>query len=738
MRIYFVLCSRVEMGWKVMRMSNLAKQILKYNPEGDLTLIEKAYEFAKNAHKGQHRMSGELFIFHPLEVAMILADLELDTTTIIAGLLHDVVEDTDITIDDIEANFGHEVALLVDGVTKLGRLEYHSKEEQQAENLRKMFLAMAKDIRVILIKLADRLHNMRTLKYLPVEKQKEKAKETLEIFAPLAHRLGISKIKWELEDLAFRYLDTKKYYELVEKVAKKRGEREKQINTVIDNLNKKLKDIGIKAEIYGRPKHFYSIHKKMVTKNKTFDQIYDLTAVRVIVNTIKDCYAVLGTVHTLWKPIPGRFKDYIAMPKPNMYQSLHTTVIGPSGEPIEIQIRTWEMHRTAEYGIAAHWKYKEGNIGDKDFEKKLSWLREILEWQRDLKDSREFMETLKIDLFTDEVFVFTPKGDVINLPKGSSPLDFAYKIHTDVGHKCVGAKVNGRIVPLDYRLKNGDIVEILTSSQSNGPSRDWLKIVQSTQARNKIRQWFKKEKREENIAKGRELLEKEARRHGYSNQELLKPDYLEKVQKKYKLNDIDDLYSAVGFGDITTNQVIQRLIEEYKKENKSQVFKQENKIVQQKPKRKYYDKGVKVKGVDNVLVRFSKCCSPVPGDEIVGYITRGRGVSIHRKNCPNVTNFIDNKDRIIEVEWEEDNDISYNVEIQVNALDRPGILSDVINTLNDLKTVIVAVNARPKKYKVALIDITIETKSKEHLEKVIQKLKKIKDVESVDRVFFNN
>jgi len=722
-----------------MTIEDLIEKIKKYNPEADFELIKKAYDFAYKAHKGQHRVSGEKYIFHPLEVAMILAELELDSITIAASLLHDVVEDTHYKLEDIKENFGNEIALLVDGVTKLGKLKYKSKEEQQAENLRKMFLAMAKDIRVILIKLADRLHNMRTLGHLPKSKIKEKAQETLEIFAPLAHRLGISKIKWELEDLAFRHLKPDKYYELVQKVVKKREEREQQINNVKNILMSKLKEAGIKVEIQGRPKHFYSIYKKMVERNKTFEQIYDLAAVRILVDTVKDCYGVLGIVHTIWKPIPGRFKDYIAMPKPNMYQSLHTTVIGPNGEPIEIQIRTWEMHRTAEYGIAAHWRYKEGNKGDKEFDKKLSWLRELLEWQRDMKDAKEFMESLKIDLFTDEVFVFTPKGDVINLPSGSTPIDFAYKIHTDIGHSCIGAKVNGKIVPLDYKLRNGDRVEILTSSYPNsGPSRDWLKIVNTSQARNKIRQWFKKEKREENIIKGKEILEREAKRHGYSFKDLFRTKWLEQVINRFSFNDLDDLYAAVGYGGITSGQVIQKLIDEYKKHEK---VKETDTLIKKEfhrgPRKKQQDKGVKIKGIDNILIRFSRCCNPVPGDDIVGYITRGRGVSIHRKDCPNVKELQKEEDRFIEVYWDYINNASYNVEIQVLSKDRPGILSEVINVVNELKTVINAVNARVTKDGTALIDMTLKISNKNHLKDVIKSIKKVDDVYNVKRALPN-
>lgn len=712
----------------------LKERIKSYNPTANLELVDRAYEFAQKAHDGQHRISGEMYIFHPLEVAIILADLELDTITIAAGLLHDVVEDTEYTLEDINREFGDEIALLVDGVTKLGKLEFKTKEEQQAENLRKMFLAMAKDIRVILIKLADRLHNMRTLKYLPVEKQKEIAIETLEIFAPLAHRLGISKIKWELEDLAFRYLEPERYYELVEKVAKKRREREEHINKMIAILEKKLEAAGIKAEIQGRPKHFYSIYKKMKEQNKSFEQIYDLTAVRIIVSSVRDCYAALGVVHTLWKPIPGRFKDYIAMPKPNMYQSLHTTVIDSSGEPLEIQIRTYEMHKTAEYGIAAHWRYKEGNKSD-DFDKKLSWLREILDWQRDLRDAKEFMESLKIDLFSDEVYVFTPKGDVINLPAGSCPIDFAYRIHTDIGNRCIGAKVNGKIVPLDYKLKNGDIVEIITSAHSNGPSRDWLQFVKSTQAKNKIRQWFKKERREENINRGKEMLEKEAKRQGYDIYQLINQDFMDNLLKKLSFQNIDDLFASVGYGGISATQAVQKILEEYKKNVRSdkgelesakgeQKFKQKNKIFE----------GVKIDGVDNVLVKFSRCCNPVPGDKIVGYITRGRGVSIHRQDCPNVINNVYDKERLIEVKWDGFKEKSFPVEIEASGYDRPGMLSDVLDILGDMNTTIDSVNARASKNGIAVIDLILEITDKQHLDNIIQKLKKINGIFEVRRV----
>lgn len=715
-----------------MTIASLEKRILAYNPSADLSLIQRAYEFAKEAHSGQHRVSGELYILHPMEVAIVLADLQLDMSTIAAGILHDVVEDTKYTVGDIEDYFGREIALLVDGVTKLGKLEYKTKEEQQAENMRKMFLAMAKDIRVILIKLADRLHNMRTLKYLSPEKQLEKSIESLEIFAPLAHRLGISKIKWELEDLAFRYLEPEHYYDLVEKVAKKRGDREQHINEMIIALREKLDSTGITSQIQGRPKHFYSIYKKMAEQGKTFDQIYDLTAVRVLVETIRDCYAALGVVHTLWKPIPGRFKDYIAMPKPNMYQSLHTTVIDSSGDPLEIQIRTEEMHKIAEYGIAAHWIYKEGVKGSTDMESKLSWLREILDWQRELKDARDFMETLKIDLFTDEVYVFTPKGDVINLPQGSCPIDFAYRIHTDIGNRCTGAKANSKMVPLSYVLANGDIVEIITSGHSNGPSRDWLNVVKSTQAKNKIRQWFKRERREENIARGKEMIEREAKRLGYDVYQLMKFDYTSTLLKKMGFANSEELFSAIGYGGITSKHVLQRVIDEHRKNTR--IEKPEDSVAKLDTKEKQRKKaphGIKVEGVDNILVKFSRCCNPVPGDKIVGYITRGRGVSIHREDCPNVKLYDD--ERLMDVKWEGLNAASFPVELEISAYDRSGMLSEIINIVGDMKTTIDAVNARATKSGIAVIVIILEINDKQHLENIMQKLRKVRGVFEVRR-----
>jgi guanosine-3',5'-bis(diphosphate) 3'-pyrophosphohydrolase len=716
---------------------NLLLRIEEYNPHSDMKQIIKAYNFAESAHEGQLRNSGERYFIHPFNVAMILAELNMDAATIIAGLLHDVLEDTDVTYETLSIEFSEEVANLVEGVTKLKKLQYKTKQENQAENLRKMVMAMAKDIRVIIIKLADRLHNMRTLEYMSEAKKKEKALETLEIYAPLAHRLGMSKIKWELEDLALRYLDPKGYYDLVDKVSKRRKEREAYIQRIISDLDKKLDEMDVSRDISGRPKSFYSIYRKMVYQNKSFEQIFDLTAIRVIVDTIKDCYGVLGIVHTMWKPIPGRFKDYIAMPKPNMYQSLHTTVIGPEGEIFEVQIRTWDMHRTAEYGIAAHWKYKEGTVKTDNFDEKLTWLRQLLEWQKDLKDPKEFMEALKIDFFTDEVFVFTPRGDVINLPNGSTPVDFAYRVHTAVGNNCVGAKVDGRIVPLDYKLKNGNIVEVLTSASSNGPSRDWLKIVKSNQAKTKIRQWFKREERDLNINKGKEMLEKEVKRQGYKLTEVLKEDWLKNIANKLSLNTSDDLYAGIGYGSITLSQVLPRLKEFHKehyriKDEKTFV---ENKIKEQTThkKEKKFTQGISVKGVDNIKVRFSKCCNPVPGDEIIGYITRGRGVSIHRKDCPNVPE-LDGQERFIEVQWNTDEKAEYPAEIQIKATDRPGLLTEITQKISDSNLGLLSLNARTNKEKLVVINMILEIKDVDQLRELMKKIRRLKGVIDVYRV----
>lgn len=720
-----------------MTVEQLKGMVRKYNPKADLDLLEKSYRFSRLAHRGQYRVSGEDYIEHPLAVAAILAELELDIITLVAALLHDVVEDTGVTLREIQAEFGDEVTLLVDGVTKLGRLEWRTQEEEQVENLRKMFLAMARDIRVILIKLADRLHNLRTLKHLPPERQADIARETLEIFAPLAHRLGIFRMKWELEDSALRFLEPERYRELLDRVAKKRGEREEYINEVISILRDRLTRAGIRADIQGRPKHFYSIYKKMYEQGKDFSEIYDLIAVRVIVDTVKDCYGTLGIVHTLWKPIPGRFKDFVAMPKPNMYQSIHTTVMGPHGDPFEIQIRTVDMHRTAEYGIAAHWKYKEGGKTNRDFDEKLSWLRQILEWQHDLRDAREFMESLRIDLFDDEVFVFTPKGDVVDLPAGASPIDFAYRIHTDIGHQCVGARVNGRIVPLDYQLKNGDIVEILTGKQSSGPSWDWLNIVKTSNARNKIRQWFRREQREENIEKGRDALEREARRLGHDFHELWRPEWVEEIAGRFSCRGEEDIFLAVGCGVLSPYQVVNRLREEYRKE-KQQADRLNLDRLAREVRWEDYGRpsdGVRVKGIDNVLVRFSRCCNPIPGDAIIGYVTRGRGVSIHRLDCPNMGQYMNERERVIEVAWDRVDAAYYPVEIAVSALDRPGLLSDVARVVAETQTNILFARARTdNRNRRAHIDLVLEIQSVGQLSSIAQRISRIRDVLSVDRV----
>ncbi|MCF8565186.1 bifunctional (p)ppGpp synthetase/guanosine-3',5'-bis(diphosphate) 3'-pyrophosphohydrolase [Alicyclobacillus tolerans] len=695
-------------------------------------MVKRAYKYADEAHQGQLRLSGEPYIVHPLAVAKILADLRLDATTLTAAMLHDVVEDTRITDEEIVRAFGSEVAALVDGVTKLKRIKFDSREEQQAENLRKMFMAMAKDIRVALIRLADRLHNMRTLRYQPPEKQVRTARETLEIFAPLAHRLGIYTIKWELEDTALRYMNPQQYYRIVNLMAQKRKERESYVNDVMEMLREKLQQLEISAEVSGRAKHIYSVYRKMLDQHKEFNEIYDLFAVRVIVDNIKDCYGVLGVVHTMWKPMPGRFKDYIAMPKANMYQSLHTTVIGPRGEPLEIQIRTWEMHATAEYGIAAHWAYKEGGQKPEGtFAQKLAWFREVLEWQQDFRDAQEFMETLKLDLFSDEVFVFTPKGDVIELPAGSVPIDFAYRIHTDIGNRCIGSRVNGKIVPLDYRLRTGDIVEVLTSKQSYGPSRDWLKIVQSSQAKSKIRQWFKREKRDENVARGRELVEKELVRQKAEPHLFLTPTYVMDVLSKFNFNKEDEMFAAVGYGGLSAPQVVSRLVERYKKDHPDQPVASITRELREQPKQSR--NGVRVRGIDNLLIRFAKCCNPVPGDEIVGFVTRGRGVSVHRTDCPNVESLTNDGTRMLEVEWENTAGLFFHVELDVDALDRNGLLNEVMNAVAETKTDITAVSGRADSQRIAHISISVNIRNLEHLRTVVERLKRLKDIQSVRR-----
>lgn len=719
--------------------NKLLAKLKSTGKEYNWELIDKAYKAAVEAHAGQLRSSGEPFITHPLEVAYILAEMEMDTTTIVAGMLHDTVEDTSYTYEKTLKNFGEEVANLVDGVTKLAKIPYTNKQEIQAENFRKMFLAMSKDIRVIIIKLADRLHNMRTLKYKPREKQIEIARETLDIYAPLAHRLGIYKVKWELEDLSFRYLHEKEYYDLAEKIAKKRKEREEYIARIIETVSEKSEELGIKTHIDGRPKHLYSIYTKMKRQHKELDQIYDLFAIRVIVDTVKDCYAILGLVHELYKPMPGRFKDYISMPKPNMYQSLHSTLIGPEGIPFEVQIRTWEMHRIAEVGIAAHWKYKEGGKQDDDLAEKLTWLRQLLDWQKETTDPDEFMENLKIDLFTDEVFVFTPKGDVKCLKAGSTPIDFAYSIHSDIGNRMIGAKINGRLENLDYELKNGDIVEIITSSASKGPSRDWLKKVKTSQARNKINQWFKKEKREENIERGKELFEKELKKHGLSAYQILKQEFLEAAFKKYKFHNFDDLYLAIGLDAISGGKAVSKLKEEYKKtlppEEQKQLLEEEKKseLSKKQKERQIHETGVIVKGVENCLVRLSRCCNPVPGDDIVGYITRGRGVSVHRKDCINIINAENNDERLIEVSWYKGKSASYQAELTVRAHDRTHLLLEITNVISELGVPLKAINARTNKDNVAFMNLTVEITDTEQLEKIINRIKRVPDVFEITR-----
>ncbi|MBS4022204.1 MAG: bifunctional (p)ppGpp synthetase/guanosine-3',5'-bis(diphosphate) 3'-pyrophosphohydrolase [Dethiobacter sp.] len=716
-----------------MNLEDLKEQIKTYYPVApDWNKLDDAYQFALAAHVGQKRFSGELYITHPLGVARILAELELDIDTIVAGLLHDVVEDTTVALEQIQGRFGEEIAMMVDGVTKLSKLEYKSREEHQAENLRKMFIAMAKDIRVLLIKLADRTHNMRTLKYLTSIKQQQISRETLEIYAPLAHRLGIYKIKWELEDLAFRFLERDGYYALVDKLAKKRNEREAVITQYMESLQERLEEVSIKAHISGRPKHLYSISQKMKEQGKEFHEIFDLTAVRVIVESLKDCYGALGIVHTLWKPIPGRFKDYIAMPKPNMYQSLHTLVMVAKNDLLEVQIRTWDMHKIAEYGIAAHWRYKEKDKKhDEEFSEKLTWLRQILELQQESKDAHEFMENVKIDLFTDEVFVFTPKGDVIDLPAGSIPLDFAYKIHTDIGHRCIGARINGRLVPLDYELQTGDIVEVITSKQGS-PSRDWVNMVKSSGAKAKIRGWFKKERRDENLVKGKDMLERELRKQELETHLYMKPALMQEVGRKFNILSEEDLYVAVGLGGVSPLQVITRLKEEYRKKYGQGDPEPLKEFKPYKGTGKT-GKGVMIAGMDNMLLRFAKCCTPVPGDDIVGIVTRGRGVSIHRSDCTNVANRGEQQ-RLLEADWEESSEGSYPVEIEVSGMDRPQILSDVVNAVAECKVNITAVNGRSTKERMSVIHLTVLVHDLGHLDNVIKRVGRVRDVFHVHRI----
>ena len=710
-----------------MEIEVLLKKIRSDMDDPDLDIVKKAYEIASEAHEGQFRVSGEPYVEHPINVAYILADLGLDIISISAALLHDVVEDTKFTREDIEEMFGDEVALLVDGVTKLTKLDFKSKEEHQAESLRKMFLAMAKDIRVVLIKLADRLHNMRTLEHLGREKQIFKSEETIEIYAPLAHRLGMSRMKSELEDLSFYFLQPDVYDELKKKLKENRSSRNRNIQNAITTLRENIEDQKLDAEIYGRSKHLYSIYQKMQRKEVDFSEIYDLTAVRVLVDSVRECYQVLGVVHEIWKPMPGRFKDYIAMPKSNMYQSLHTTVIGPSGDPLEVQIRTHEMHKTAEYGIAAHWRYKEGKTDKDDYEEKLSWLRQLLEWQKDLQEPQEFMKALKIDLFQDEVFVFTPKGDVMSLPRGGTPIDFAYHIHTEVGHNCVGAKVNGKIVPLEYELNNGDIVNIITSKKSTGPSRDWLKYVKTSTARSKIKRWFKKQQRDEIIRRGKELLNREFERQHIDLSGKDKDEELQRIAEELGENNRENLLESIGYNNISVKQVINKLDIEEEEEVSLE-------DLQTAPSTKSSDKGVKVKGVDNLKVRTAKCCNPVPGDKIVGYITRGRGISIHRKGCPNLKSLMENEEeRIIDVEWDQQRSESYVVDLNIEAVDKSALLNDITRLIKNEQIKLLSVNARADKYGKAYINLSVELSSIEHMKDIMNKIKEISGVLSVQR-----
>lgn len=727
----------------------LIARVRKYHPSTDISMIEKAYLIAKNAHEGQFRKSGEAYIIHPLWVAIILAGLELDKETIVSGMLHDVVEDTVMTEEEIAKEFGEEVALLVDGVTKLGQLSYSTdKLEVQAENLRKMFLAMAKDIRVIIIKLADRLHNMRTLQFMRPAKQKEIAKETMDIYAPIAQRLGISKLKTELDDLALKYSQPEVFFDLVQQINARKTEREEFVQHIVEEVSSHIKNAGIIADVKGRVKHFFSIYKKMVNQEKTVDQIYDLFAVRIIVDSVKDCYAALGVIHEMYTPIPGRFKDYIAMPKPNMYQSLHTTLMSSVGQPFEIQIRTLEMHKTAEYGIAAHWKYKESNDGKKSVkaqeEEKLSWLRQILEWQRDMSDNREFLSLLKgdLDLFAEDVYCFTPNGDVKNLPNGSTPVDFAYSIHSAVGNKMVGARVNGKLVNIDYKIQNGDRIEILTSQNSKGPSRDWLHIVKSTQAKNKINQWFKKEYKEENIVRGKEMLIAYCKAKALVLSDLTKPKYMQVVQEKYGFRDWDAVLAALGHGGLKEGQIINRLVEEYSKEHKQEITDEtilervseaaKNKVHVTKSK-----SGIVVKGIDDIAVRFSRCCNPVPGDEIVGFVTRGRGMSIHRTDCVNIIHLSEvERVRLIDAEWESGegkNSGQYLAEIKMYASDRQGLLMEISKVFTENKIDVKSMNVRTSKQGTATIEMGFIVRGREELARTVEKLRQIENIIDIER-----
>jgi len=730
----------------IMSGPTVIKLVAYYMSDEHVAFVQKALDYATKAHEGQFRKSGEPYIIHPIQVAGILAELHMDPHTVATGFLHDVVEDTDVTLEDLKAEFGPDVAMLVDGVTKLGKIMYKSHEEQLAENHRKMLLAMAQDLRVIMVKLADRLHNMRTLNHLREDKQRRIAQETMEIYAPLAHRLGISRIKWELEDRSLRYLNPNQYYRIVHLMQTKREEREAYVEATVEEIRLATEELDIYAEIYGRPKHIYSIYRKMVDKKKQFDEIYDLLAIRVIVDSIKDCYAVLGAIHTKWKPMPGRFKDYIAMPKANMYQSIHTTVIGPNGNPIEIQIRTHEMHEIAEFGVAAHWAYKEGHteeIKPDAMTQQVGWFKEILELQDESFDASEFMEGVKGDIFSDKVYVFTPKGDVSELPKGSGPLDFAYNIHTDVGSKTVGAKVNGKMVQLDYKLKTGDIVEIMTSANSAGPSRDWLKLVATSKAKNKIKRFFKTQDREGNVEKGHEAVVKALQELGFMPKEMLSKAKMHEALQRYNYNTEDDLFAAVGYGEVSPTTLANRLTEEERREQQIEKDKQRMQEIMNQPAKKEPEKmkirhegGVVIQGVENLLIRMSRCCNPVPGDAIVGYITKGRGISIHRADCPNVTNAPEYENRLIEVEWEDtaSNQKEYAADLEIHGYDRSGLLNDVLQVISSQSKKLLGVTARSDKDKQATIRLSVSIQNLSHLQTITDKLKQVPDVYSVHRV----
>lgn len=713
----------------------IIKMVKSYSPNANTDMIDIAYRLAKSAHKNQYRKSGEPYIIHPVQIAYIAAELSMDHIAICAGLLHDVIEDTAYTFDDIAVLFGKSVAEIVDGITKLKKIQYRDHQEQQVENLRKMFFAMSKDIRVVMIKLIDRLHNMRTLAFMPKEKQLYIAKETLDVYAPLAHRLGISKIKSELEDLSLKYLDQVAYEEIAESINRKKAEREAYVSDIIDTLKSRMEENSINCEITGRAKHFYSIFRKMYAQNKTIDEIYDLFAVRIIVNTVAECYAVLGIVHDMYTPLPMRFKDYVAMPKPNMYQSLHTTVVGSDGTPFEIQIRTWDMHKVAQEGIAAHWKYKEGKSGADAMDKELEWVRSLMETQADIMDADVFMNSLKIDMFSDQVFAFTPQGKVIPLPNGSTCIDFAFTIHTQVGSKMVGAKANGKIVPNTYKLQNGDIIEILTSPQAKGPSRDWLKIVKTSLAKSKINQWLKKERREENIIHGKDMLEKEAKRLNVPFSKIFKDEWITPMYRKYNLNDLDDLYASVGFGGLSAQKVVMRLREEFLKEQKKN--EPEKVKTTHVTRKKQNNCGIEVKGIDNCLVRLSRCCNPVPGDEIVGFITKGRGVSVHSANCPNIQPGAlseEDKNRFIKVSWATNNaHSSYIAALKVEAVDSPGMMMSVTTVLAEAKINCESINARSLKDGNSVMTFGLQISDTEELKKAMEKIRMIPGVTNVER-----